>query len=40
MLRSVAGDLRSAGVVESVEYVPADTFSAAVDLAADEAAAG
>jgi valyl-tRNA synthetase len=40
VLRSVEGDLRNAGVVETIEYVPADAFSARVELAADEAAAG
>ena len=40
VLRSVEADLRSAGVVDTVEYVPGDVFAAAVELASDEAAAG
>jgi valyl-tRNA synthetase len=40
VLRSVEADLRSAGVVDTVEYGPGEAFAAAVELASDEAAAG
>ena len=40
VLRSVEADLRSAGVVDTVEYVPGEVFAATVELPSDEAAAG